>query len=267
MKELSKKIISSVFTRELNRFKGIHEGESCYIFGDGPSIKWFNLKNFNDKPSICCGMIPFHRDFFELNVQYITLVEPWFFLPSCAPKKSDVKHTRGIQIRYLEMIKKNPEREFFINLTNFPVLRGSNINYVLRTLPGESNLFEKLGSEFNPFQGSFHSVLTLAYYMGFKEVYLVGFDAWTIQPSRTMRWYEKGGGAYLETKNFAIDFLNVLKQTMEIYTISVDGASKNTKNIPYLTYTGSAPKFQENYQLLEEEYLKALASYSGYKIF
>ena len=28
----------------INKFHNIHEGETCYIFGDGPSIKYFDLK-------------------------------------------------------------------------------------------------------------------------------------------------------------------------------------------------------------------------------
>jgi hypothetical protein len=267
MAEFIKKTISSIFTGGLKKFKGIEQGASCYIFGDGPSIKFFDLKNFKDKPSICCGMIPFHIDFKELNVRYITLVEPWFFAPDLAPKKSDVRATRTIMAKYLEVIRANRDREFFVNLTNFPILSGANINYVLQTLPGEASFRKGLGASFNPFQGSFHAVLSLAYYMGFSEVYLVGFDAWTIQPSKTSRWYEKGEGLIYKTENFAFDFLEEIKKKIDIYTISAYGDSVNVKNIPYSIYTGQPPVFRENYQLMEDQYLRALASYPGHKIF
>lgn len=267
MSEFVKKAISSVFTRSLKKFKGVERGASCYIFGDGPSIKFFDLKSFKDKPGICCGMIPFHKDFYELNIRYVTLIEPWFFSPDFAPKKSDVKDTRIIMAKYLEIIEANPHREFFVNLTNFPILRGANINYVLQTLPGEGRLIKGLGSSFNPFQGSFHAVLSLAYYMGFSEVYLIGFDAWTVQPSKTSRWYEKGEGLIFKTENFAIDFLDEIKKKMDIYTISAYGDSVNVKNISYSNYTGQPLVFRENYQLMEDQYLRALATFHGHKIF
>lgn len=47
----------------LEKYKDIHKGETCYIFGDGPSIKWFDLSKFSDHIGISCGVIPFHNDF------------------------------------------------------------------------------------------------------------------------------------------------------------------------------------------------------------
>ena len=54
----------------------------------------------------------------------------------------------------------------------------------------------------NPFQGSFHATLYLAYLMGFSKVYLVGFDAWTRQPMLKLRWYEKGAFKYDPLKEY-----------------------------------------------------------------
>lgn len=61
--------------------------------------------------------------------------------------------------------------------------------------------------------------------MGFSNVYLVGFDAWTIQPAKTRRWWEIGDGEYFMPTNFATNFLNVLFKEMKIFTISLEGNS------------------------------------------
>lgn len=114
--------------------------------------------------------------------------------------------------------------------------------------------------------GSFDASLAIAYYLGFSHVYLIGFDAWTIQPARNMHWYERGEGIFFEPTNFATEFLETLKKKMDIYTISVDGSSCNVRNRPYLEHTGQPPMFRENRQIIDKEFLRVLATYPGYKI-
>ena len=47
-----------------------HKNESCYILGNGASIKYFDLKKFNDKISIGIGPFDYHVDFDSLNIKY-----------------------------------------------------------------------------------------------------------------------------------------------------------------------------------------------------
>ena len=42
---------------KIYKFKNLHKGEACYLFGDGPSVKYFDLKQFSDKISIPCSSI------------------------------------------------------------------------------------------------------------------------------------------------------------------------------------------------------------------
>ncbi len=261
-----KKNTKKILTSGLKRFSNIHEGETCYIFGDGPSVKWFDLTLLSEHPAICCGKMPFHKDFSKLDVRYVTLVEPWFFVPKLFQPKR-LREFEEIAAEYTDFIKRTPDKEFFVNLSNRFSLTENNINYVYRGFPESRNRTDDLLSRFDLFSGSFHATLSLAYYMGFKKIYLVGFDAWTIQPSRTTRWYELGEGDFFDATNFATDFLDILKLECEIYTISKDGESRNVKNISYESYTGEIPEYKENFELLEQRHLDILATYPGYHIF
>ncbi len=260
-----RQIAANVFTRQLERFNNRHEGETCYIFGDGPSIKWFDFSEFGNHPAICCGMIPFHKDFDKLDVRYIALVEPWLFVPKMFQPK--ILHClRQVAAEYKWRIASLSENEFFISLSNRFSLSAKNINYVYRNLPNPRNDIDKQLNQFDCFAGSFHATLTLAYYMGFKKIYLVGFDSWTIQPARKSRWYELGEGELFQPTNFATEFLDVLRPEIDIYTISNDGQSCNAKNISYETYVGKTPVFRENYSLLSDHHLKVLATCAEYKV-
>ncbi len=255
-----------IFTSGLRKFSNIHEGETCYIFGDGPSVKWFDLTLLSDHPALCCGKMPFHKDFNKLDVRYVTLVEPWFFVPKLFQPKW-LREFEEIAAEYTSFIKRTPDKEFFVNLSNRFSLTGNNINYVYRGFPESRNRTDELLSRFDLFSGSFHASLTLAYYMGFTKIYLVGFDAWTIQPARTLRWYELGEGEFFEATNFATEFLDVLKSEVDIYSISVDGQSRNTTCVSYENHTGKPPMFKENHELIDEYYLRVLATWPEYQIF
>jgi len=260
------RLVTKIFTSGLNKYSNLHKGETCYIFGDGPSIKWFDLSSFSDHPAICCGMMPFHKDFQSLDVRYVTLVEPWIFTPKLF-QPSIIHVLKEIAAEYRKLIKRTPDKEFFVSLSNRFSLTGANINYVFRGFPESRNHTDELLEQFDLFNGSFHASLSLAHYLGFSKIYLVGFDAWTIQPARTLRWYELGEGEFFEVNNFATDFLDVLKKDIDINTISKDGESKNVKNISYQSYTGKDIEFKENYQIMDEHYLNVLSTCSEYKIF
>ena len=108
---------------EMGRLRNIHNGEACYIFGDGPSIKWIDFTQFSDKPSICCGMIPFHRDFHLLDVKYCSLIEPWLFCPDWLKKGSNhkrvhLKELSAMAKNYSEVIVNNPDKSFFVHISN-----------------------------------------------------------------------------------------------------------------------------------------------------
>jgi len=251
----------------LNKYKDIHKGETCYIFGDGPSIKWFDLTKFSDHIGISCGTIPFHNDFEKLNVKYHMLVEPWFYCPAWVQPHQYLKDYKVLSSAHRNFMCQNKDIEFFINLSNFPWVFGLNINFVHNIMVGKKHRLGAIKEAGGVFNGSFHATLSLAYLMGFSKVYLIGFDAWTIQPARTLRWYELGEGEFFEATNFADKLLNVIKENIDVCTISKDGNSCNVKNISYKKYTNQEPEFKENYQLLSNQYLDILDTYPEYKIY
>jgi hypothetical protein len=73
---LSKKIIEKNL-----KFKDIHKGQSCYLFGNGSSLKYFDFKSFNDKDAIGCGALFLHKDFNLLNIKYYFEGHPFFYYP------------------------------------------------------------------------------------------------------------------------------------------------------------------------------------------
>jgi uncharacterized Rossmann fold enzyme len=260
------RLASRLLSTRLDSLEGLHRGESCYIFGDGPSIKWFDFSKFDNLPAITCGMIPFHREFRLLDARYHMMVEPWLFCPPWIQPHLYLRQLKPIADAQRRIIESNRDVNVFVHLTNRLSIGGRNVNYVFRTLGSTHRSLDRALREFNLFSGSFHATLAMAYYLGFAKVYLVGFDAWTIEPARTLRWYERGNGEPFERTNYATQFLAVLQQEIDIHTITVSGTSPNVTSVSYEAHTGAQPMFRENTDLLDRKYLDALATFPEYRV-
>ena len=46
--------------KKLMKYKNIHRGDSCYIIGDGSSLKWFDFECFTDLITIAVHKVGIH---------------------------------------------------------------------------------------------------------------------------------------------------------------------------------------------------------------
>lgn len=250
----------------LKNFHNIHKGETCYIFGDGPSIKFFDLKNFNNHIGIACGNLIIHNLFNDLNIKYYTIPCPWLFAHKfLQPKDLDPYVEVGDLL--LHEMKKNIDIDYFINLSNFGSVFEKNFHFIHRYLYKNHPKFSILNG-IDPFSGSFYSTLSLAYFMGFSKVYLIGHDAWTIKRQSSQRWYEYGYdiGPDINT-SFKDPFIEIMNQKMEIYSVINDGEPIHFRSYNYEEFTGSKIEYQENNKLTSLNNLNILNTSCDYKIF
>ena len=265
-----KKIILPFVKPELqkvNKLRNLHNGESCYLIGNGITLKWFDLEAFSDKISISCGSLPFHNDFHKLNVKYMSYIEPWFFYPKSWSIRNPFKITRNVrQNAFINAIQDNPDITFFLNLSNYFALNSKNIKFLYKEIYDKNLNQNFISKRINSFHGAIRTMILMAIYMGFKECILVGFD-YTHLPSRNLHFYEKGEGQFIPQPNYNEDFFTIAKEFINIKTITLDGKSEYLEAITYEDYTGKKPFFRENKDLLKVDYLEMLATWKGYSIY
>ena len=261
-------ILSSILS-----IKNIHVGESCYIFGDGISIKWFDLSAFSNKPSISLNKIGFHKQSNFLNLKYSLFIEPFYFYPYFWDKdKATVKITgkkffkNNVQTKFRELIKNQKNTTFFTNISNYPVLWNSNIYYLFQIIddPDSQFLQECYSKNENIFKGSMRSAISLAIFMGFKEIFLIGCD-YTHEITRSHHWYEKGQGKILKNLEYQESFFNIATKYAKLTTITLNGKGSILPAKTYYEFTGKEPKFRENHDLMITSMLKTLSEEPWYK--
>jgi len=260
--------ISQLELSKIHKFKDIHKDESCYIFGDGTSLKFFDLNHFSDKVAIVNGLLPFHNEFDVLNAKYMLIAEPFWFYPELWTKyiKRNTISMPYISKAYREFINNNPDKQFFLNFSNFPVIRSKNINYFFQDILDYRLPENYISRRINAFTDSLRSSIIMATYMGFKKIYLVGCD-YTHYPSRNNHWYEKGKGVFSFHENYQKEFFKIAKDFVDITTITLDGNSEFINSVTYKEYTGHDFIYRENTEMINDEYLKIMATWPGYSIF
>jgi hypothetical protein len=254
-------LLSKQKLRRNKRFKGIHSGESCYIFGNGVSLKYFDLKEFNDRVSIGCNMLFTHRNVNELNLKYYYMGHTFLFYKYWKNPYSFKYQRNMLGPLYRKKIKLNSHAEYFTSLSNCFGLKGANINYLhhFGTLHSRLKSVDFTNS-FSSMDGGLDGMLGIAIYMGFKDIILVGCDYLSFPK---MYWHFFESGESLDWNNDEVpkkELLLSAKKEADIKILTVDNNYKSDI-LPCMTYhelTNKRPVYKENTQLVSDNDLMFL---------
>ena len=256
-----------------------HAGQECYLFGCGISLKWMDLHQFADRPSILGNMLIHHKDVRALKAPYCTIIEPYFFYPIFPYRLPMIYPYRaGRYMRFLwnsahreyrKAIRQNAETLFLINLSNYPVARFPNARYVSRWSVPPFEHRNSFRERTDAHQGTLKFQLSLAIYLGFKKAYLVGHD-YTHFPSRAGHFFEKSDGKLNGTRYFCEDFINYASRYIDLVTVTLESGSETMNAVTYKDLTGQDPIFRENTEIVDRVKLENLAanfhSWQGFSI-
>ena len=257
-------IVRQMIEHKIFKLENKHFGEECYIFGDGVSIKNYDLENFNDKIGIACNHFPFHKDFKKTKVKYAVLCEPFYFTPffDTLIKKRKVESIfsfNPISFHYRKIIKDNPEINFFINLSNFMFLTGKNVFYLYKKILSKRDRSNSLCKEFDCDKGVLRRSISLAQFLGFKTIYLVGCD-YLSTPQKYGHWYEKEINKFNESgveKSYIHNFIKKLEKSKIKFKLVVpEKVESDFDIITYENLFNKKPLFRENNLLLSEKNMK-----------
>jgi hypothetical protein len=259
------------FLKKNHLFKDLYKNDECYIFGNGASIKKYNLKNFSKKKTMVCGWLYLHKDFNYLNTVCDFEIHPGVFFYLW---KNEYKKTYEINkiLKFFNETKRISEKiPFFTSLINFPfIFYKKKIYYLYHFGYKEINYnFIDPTSTFSLLKGSMYTMIGLAKFMGFKKIYLVGMD-YLFDGSNYGHFYEKNFENDNNQKNLIdkifFDYFN------KIMSITVICSKKNTcsslNSVKYEEFFKEDEKNFDNKDLVSIENLIKLDKLGlNYKIF
>ena len=247
------------------KFKNLHLGETCYIFGNGESLKSMDFKNFNDKVSIGCNSLFLHKDFNELDCRYYQILPPLFFLPYFKFYKKWQRN--NISSIYRKKIKIFNKTNYFTSIYNKFIIRSPNIYYEHHFGVSKASLENyELHKTFSFMAGATDAMIGMAIYMGFKKAILVGVD-YTFSESVSHHFFEKGRGTAKNEELFNKVFFDHVKDKIDLFTMTLENnKSESLKCISYTDYTKKPERYQENIDCIDKEDLDKLDNMGLYKI-
>ena len=253
--------------------KDIFYGQECYLFGNGASIRKFDLKNFSNKKSIVCGWLFLHKDYKFLDVISDIEMHPGIFFPFW---KNPYK--KKIEFNYINHIFKKKKRVlksnyFITSLTNLlGLIKYKNINYVYHYgLKKFNKEYTDPLKQFSLMENSLYAMVGMASFMGFKKINLVGMDYLLDNPV-IGHFYENFETLSSSKKHVTDDnkyFFDFFSKKIEFTFIS--STNLNTSFLNTISYENFFKKKQLDYknnQIISLDDLKLLNKTNvRYKIF
>jgi hypothetical protein len=141
----------------LTQFRNIHSGEDCFIIGNGPSLNKMDLSVLNDYYTFGLNKIFLIFKRVQLDLSYLVSINPLVIEQS---KEEFLKLNIPVFLSYNNTKEK-------ISKDNF---------YYLNTIGGNEGFSEKITEPIYESATVTYVALQIAYYMGFKRVFLIGVD-------------------------------------------------------------------------------------------
>lgn len=275
-----KSIVSFIFKRILGAFwylhkflvfknkklKNKHKGETCFILGNGSSLKYYDLSKISNRfPAIVCSYSLMDKRIENLNIQYFVFAET-YVLYSLFYNARPL--TRGMQKNKIKPILEKILLRFksittIISLTNFysSVCRKANVNY-FHHFGDRTSFSNDLAGNFATCVGSVDMMIGLAKYLGFSKAVVLGCDYLAIPPMQGHFYadYEPFTGDENDTKAYRTR-VKKMSEGLDILLILPEGFSSTEFAFDsYENFFGIQKKYQKNYEFIDSEYLELLRS-------
>ncbi len=247
------------------KFKGIHKGESCYLFGNAKSLKYYDLSLFNDRISIGCNALSLHKDFSKIGISYYYEGHPFNFYKFFKDPYTSSYRRHILGDLKKQKIRENSDINFFLDVSDYPSTRGKNIFYSHHFGEKFSNYSNcSLDGFFSANQSALSGMIGMAIYFGFNKITLVGCDH-LMRPRSSDHFFEYGEMLKIIHPGFVNE--EVLVAAQEFVSLEVVTPNSEYKGdlIPHVSYedlTGKEAVYRENYEIVLDDDLITLSECS-----
>ena len=167
-------------TNKLERnieLKNKYHNETCFIFGNGGSLKFFDFSNFREAHTFITSWGLLNHNLKNNTFNYCIIPDQYNLYPLRLNRETNKINLNYERIIWKKIIKENENTTFITSLTNYYsyLFNKRKVYYYYST---EKNTYyqNSLHNNFNYDKGSLDVMIGLAKYMGFKEAILIGCD-------------------------------------------------------------------------------------------
>ncbi|MDD3173221.1 MAG: hypothetical protein PHF63_06125 [Herbinix sp.] len=205
-KELSESELGNLLKTN-QRLKDIHKGQRCFVLGNGPSLSKIDLSLLKDEITFTVNDLYYNENFDKINTTYHLFADPLYFteLEGTIMKLTNKFSPKGIFIEssgYQKMVQNdlNSKYSIYVYANGIEVddLKFMQMD-LCKLLPYYCTVVQ--------------SAITIASYMGFREIYLLGCDCTGI-----LNYIDRVQGQKI--KNYAFDLPEEEQQKLKVIKVT-----------------------------------------------
>ncbi len=239
-------------------FKNKFHGKTCYIFGNGSSVKNIDFSYFAEHPTIAINHLVLHCDFHLLDVCAYIVPEPFSFYKFFKNPYS-LKYEENIIGNLLRsQIAHYPDINLFTSFTNI-ISRGFKNTYYLhhfgKRAPDTNHI--DACSEFSFLGGGLQAAVGLAINFGFEKAILVGCD-YLMKPKSYGHFYSSPHFGKDDGVNPYKELLQNCSSKIKLEAISDYPVDSWLPCTDYESFTGAKINYRENTEIVSNENLLIL---------
>ena len=238
-------------------YQNVHKDQTCLIFGNGASLKYFDLAALKKKYIyIGCSYSLADQRIATLGMDYCITSDTYLLYPLRKDSYSGEIIFNLISPILKKIIRKNTATHFFTSLTNYYsfIRKPSNLSYFHHFGDITSDNYD-LAGKFTYVTGALDVMLGIAKYMGFSKVILLGCD-YLGSPKLEGHFYSDVEPEHGNDDQSYAERVRKVAGNLDVLAIFPKGISCSVfKSATFEEYFGLPEFYQSNTKIVEEEYL------------
>lgn len=242
-----------------SKMKGLHAGETCLIFGNGGSLKYYDFSVLPDMPAMCTAYSLVDKRLANVDMRYWVVPDSYVLYPLVF-NDTEKKIRQNYLLPILKKIaSENPDTTLISSLTHFYSFF-KKVRHVVyfHHFGKKQSLSSDLAGEFNSCSGSLDIMLGAARYFGFSKVILLGCD-YLGSPKLEGHFYaDREPSVGVDDPSYAAR-ISQAAGNLDVLAIFPKGhESPVFKSATYGDYFGCTEKYQVNNEFIDAEYLSMM---------
>ena len=238
------------------KLKNIHKGETCLIFGNGGSLKYYDFSALPKIPAIGCSYTLTDNRTRDINVQYCVISDGYLLYP-IRHNHTHKKFQRNLIAPIMrKLIFRNKQTTFFTSLTNSFAFfrRPENLKYFYHFGDKTSTSYLMDGA-FATSGGALHIMLGVAKYLGFSKAIVLGCDYLGSPKSEGHFYADSASFTGMDDRGYC-EGIKKVAGDIEMLCIFPKGIkSLDFPSASFEEYFQSPELYRENNEFIDEEYL------------
>ncbi|MBE7411807.1 MAG: hypothetical protein HS129_07055 [Leptospiraceae bacterium] len=243
------------------KYKDIHKGETCLIFGNGASLKYYDFKVLPKIPAIACNFSPIDKRMKDVDFRYWVLADSYGFYPYYYHLHSHSFRENFFIVKGKSLLTKNQDKIIFTSITSlYAPKKGLGELVYFNHYGDKKKASYDLAGSFTISKSSLHAMIGVAKYMGFKKVILLGCDYLGL-PKLEGHFYSDRVPAFGEdSPEYQLPVTKLLQSLgLEIVLIFPKGIKNpDFPSYSFEEYFGTKDKYQENIEFIDPEFLRLM---------